>query len=170
MWEWRTGALNTIWQAHCECASWPSEGAGNFVKGIRGFSRCMSFVRWAGEWTVEEMGVAYGGVAPKTIMARRVEAALKGRPLTQASLDAALAAVAEDVNITPNAPGLTLSIPGCLSECALMSPCICKGPVWGLKPGGGPVCKAAAHPAGKGFSSTFPGLVEAVVPTVKQAP
>ncbi|BDA44652.1 Xanthine dehydrogenase [Coccomyxa sp. Obi] len=59
----------------------------------------------SGEWTVEEVGVAYGGVAPKTIMARRVEAALKGQPLTQATLEKALAAVAEDVNITPNAPG-----------------------------------------------------------------
>ncbi len=49
--------------------------------------------------------MAYGGVAPKTIMARRVEAALKGQPLSQATLDKALAAVAEDVNITPNAPG-----------------------------------------------------------------
>lgn len=62
----------------------------------------------AGEWTVEEARVAYGGVAPKTIMARRVEAALKGQPLTQATLDAALAAVAEDVNIKPNAPGSPL--------------------------------------------------------------
>ena len=63
-------------------------------------------LRVAGEWTIEVVRVAYGGVAPKTIMARRVEAALKGQPLSQATLDKALEAVAEDVNITPNAPGL----------------------------------------------------------------
>ena len=62
----------------------------------------------AGEWVVEDAAVAYGGVAPKTIMAGRVRGALLGRPWTGATLDAALAAVAEDVNIAPNAPGMPL--------------------------------------------------------------
>ena len=63
----------------------------------------------AGEWVVEEAKVAYGGVAPKTIMAPRVREALLGQPWTGATLEAALAAVAEDVNITPNAPGAARS-------------------------------------------------------------
>ena len=54
---------------------------------------------------VEEVAIAYGGVAPKTIMATRVQAALLGKPWCEATLEAGLAAVAEDVNIAPNAPG-----------------------------------------------------------------
>lgn len=61
--------------------------------------------------------MAYGGVAAKTIMARRVEAALKGQPWTQTTLNKALAAVAEDVNITPNAPGLRAGLRKCSIQC-----------------------------------------------------
>ena len=38
-------------------------------------------------------------------MARKAQAAMEGRPLSQDTLSAALAAVAEDVVITPQAPG-----------------------------------------------------------------
>ena len=38
-------------------------------------------------------------------MATNTQAALEGQPWTQATLDAALLAVAKDVNITPDAPG-----------------------------------------------------------------
>jgi len=58
-----------------------------------------------GEWIAEEVKIAYGGVAPKTIMAPKVHAALKGQPWTGETLNNALEAVAQDVNITPNAPG-----------------------------------------------------------------
>ena len=44
-------------------------------------------------------------MAPKTIMAPKVQAAIKGQPWTGETLKKALQAVAEDVNITPNAPG-----------------------------------------------------------------
>jgi xanthine dehydrogenase/oxidase len=47
-------------------------------------------------------------------MAPRVQAALEGQPWTGATLDKALAAVAEDVNITPNAPGKLLRLANCL--------------------------------------------------------
>lgn len=64
----------------------------------------------AGGVEVEEAHVAYGGVAPKCIMAPRVQQALKGQPWTQATLDAALKACAEDVNIHPDAPGRCLAM------------------------------------------------------------
>ena len=63
-------------------------------------------------WIISEAHIAYGGVAPKTIMATRTKAALDGKPFTDATLQLALKAVAEDVNITPNAPGMqSLSVP-----------------------------------------------------------
>ena len=51
------------------------------------------------------MSIAYGGVAPKTIMATRTAAAIQGHALDEHTLHSALEAVAEDVNIAPNAPG-----------------------------------------------------------------
>ncbi len=62
----------------------------------------------AGEWIAEDVKIAYGGVAPKTIMAPKVQAAIKGQPWTGETLKKALEAVAEDVNITANAPGAAL--------------------------------------------------------------
>jgi len=59
----------------------------------------------AGAWIISEAHVSYGGVAPKTIMATETMAALVGHPLSDDTLQAALKAVAVDVNITPNAPG-----------------------------------------------------------------
>ena len=60
----------------------------------------------------EDVKVAYGGVAPKTIMAPRVQAAIKGQPWTGETLKKALEAVAQDVNITANAPGAVfISLP-----------------------------------------------------------
>ena len=55
---------------------------------------------------VEQVRICYGGVAPKCIMATSAQMALEGQPWSQATLDAALLAVAKDVNITPDAPGL----------------------------------------------------------------
>ena len=49
--------------------------------------------------------MAYGGVAAKTIMGPATAKALCGQPLTQETLHRALQAVAEDVNISANAPG-----------------------------------------------------------------
>ena len=63
----------------------------------------------------EDVKVAYGGVAPKTIMAPRVQAAIKGQPWTGETLKKALEAVAQEVNITANAPGAVL-IPYLLSH------------------------------------------------------
>ena len=60
---------------------------------------------YAGEWIAEDVKVAYGGVAPKTIMAPKAQAAIKGQPWTGETLKKALEAVAQDVNITANAPG-----------------------------------------------------------------
>ncbi len=54
---------------------------------------------------VEQARICYGGVAPKCLMATNSQAALEGQPWTQATLDAALLAVAKDVNITADAPG-----------------------------------------------------------------
>ncbi|EFN53303.1 hypothetical protein CHLNCDRAFT_136969 [Chlorella variabilis] len=58
-----------------------------------------------GGWVVGEAAIAYGGVAPLTIMAPKTMAALTGKPIDGAALEAALAAVQEDVKMAPNAPG-----------------------------------------------------------------
>lgn len=57
---------------------------------------------------IQEAKLAYGGVAPKTIMAPKAAAALNGSTLSHATLKAAVAAVAEDVQISANAPGVHL--------------------------------------------------------------
>ena len=56
--------------------------------------------------------MAYGGVAAKTIMGPATAKALCGQLLTQETLHRALQAVAEDVNISANAPGGQLSHAG----------------------------------------------------------
>lgn len=72
--------------------------------------------------------MAYGGVAAKTIMGPATAKALCGQPLTQETLHRALQAVAEDVNITANAPGgqlglmlgsklLQMGVPGVIDVC-----------------------------------------------------
>jgi xanthine dehydrogenase/oxidase len=61
--------------------------------------------RSGADWEVEDAAFAFGGVAAKSIMAPRIAAALKGRPLGAETLRLALAAVAEDVAISPDAPG-----------------------------------------------------------------
>ena len=59
----------------------------------------------AGTVEVAKARISYGGVAAKCIMATHTQAALEGQPWTQQTLDAALLAVAKDVNIAPDAPG-----------------------------------------------------------------
>ncbi|EFJ45339.1 hypothetical protein VOLCADRAFT_63971 [Volvox carteri f. nagariensis] len=71
--------------------------AGMRVKLARGDSE--------GVWVVEEAAVAFGGVAPRAIMAPSVAAALVGKPWDQETLQAALAAVRQDVVLVENAPG-----------------------------------------------------------------
>ena len=80
---------------------WPVKAVGRMVM----IPEVLNAGAVAGEWIAEEVSIAYGGVAPKTIMAPKVMAALKGQPWTGETLKKALEAVAEDVNITPNAPG-----------------------------------------------------------------
>jgi CO/xanthine dehydrogenase FAD-binding subunit len=62
-------------------------------------------LRTPGAWVAEEVELAYGGVAPKAIMAPKTEQALQGKSWDQPLLQVALEALAEDVNITANAPG-----------------------------------------------------------------
>jgi CO/xanthine dehydrogenase FAD-binding subunit len=59
----------------------------------------------AGVWEVQEVHLAFGGVAPKAITAPQTEALLKGKPWTEETLRAALGALAQDVCISPDAPG-----------------------------------------------------------------
>ncbi|PNW76169.1 hypothetical protein CHLRE_12g545101v5 [Chlamydomonas reinhardtii] len=58
-----------------------------------------------GVWVVEEAAVAYGGVAARAVMAPAVAAALVGKPWDNTTLQAALAAVRQDVVMADNAPG-----------------------------------------------------------------
>ena len=59
----------------------------------------------AGEWLVGQIQLAVGGVAAKTITAPKTEALLTGQPWSEANLTAALLTLAEDVWISPTAPG-----------------------------------------------------------------
>eukprot|EP00884_Botryococcus_braunii_P020051 jgi/Botrbrau1/672/Bobra.0161s0055.1 len=59
----------------------------------------------SGGWEIADAHIAYGGVAPLTVMARKTEKALRGRPLDQETLSTALAALREDVFVNPGAPG-----------------------------------------------------------------
>jgi CO dehydrogenase flavoprotein C-terminal domain len=66
----------------------------------------------AGTWVAEEVELAFGGVAPKAIMAPKTEQALQGKVWDEPLLRAALETLAEDINITPNAPGACVSMHG----------------------------------------------------------
>ena len=54
---------------------------------------------------ITEARMAYGGVAAKAVMAPGAQAAMEGQALNQATLEAALKAVGQDVVITASAPG-----------------------------------------------------------------
>ena len=53
----------------------------------------------------DDVHLAFGGVAPKTITAPKTEALLRGQPWTEEKLTAALETLSEDVWISPDAPG-----------------------------------------------------------------
>ena len=57
----------------------------------------------------DDVHLAFGGVAPKTITAPKTEALLRGQPWTEANVTAALKTLAEDVWISPDAPGAAAS-------------------------------------------------------------
>lgn len=59
----------------------------------------------AGAWVGEEVELAFGGVAAKTIKAPLTEQALTGVTWDQKALSAALEKLQQDVNITADAPG-----------------------------------------------------------------
>ena len=97
----------------------------------------------AGQVEVEQVRICYGGVAPKCIMATNAQAALEGQPWSQATLDAALLAVAKDVNITPDAPGLapaaaTTAAATVALSCAVLC-CDCDCAAVHTAPGGPPI-------------------------------
>ena len=69
--------------------------------------RCAA-VAVAGDWKADEVALAFGGVAPVTVMAPEAAAALTGNPWTEQTLRAAVAALARDIAIAPNAPGAAL--------------------------------------------------------------
>ena len=62
----------------------------------------------AGDWVADDVHLAFGGVAPKTITAPKTEALLRGQPWTEDNVTAALKTLAEDVWISPDAPGATI--------------------------------------------------------------
>lgn len=57
------------------------------------------------DWLVAEASLAFGGVAAKAVMAPKAAAALLGKLWNQATLDAALAALGQDIVISDSAPG-----------------------------------------------------------------
>ncbi len=62
----------------------------------------------AGDWKADEVALAFGGVAPVTVMAPEAAAALTGHPWTEQTLRVAVAALARDIAIAPDAPGAAL--------------------------------------------------------------
>lgn len=58
-----------------------------------------------GDWVVEEIALAYGGVAAKTVMARKTQKMLVGRKWDRDALLAGLESLKEELYIAPNAPG-----------------------------------------------------------------
>ena len=56
-------------------------------------------------WIISDASIAFGGVAALTVCAPKTVAALIGKPLTQSCISEALSALAEDVNMSPDAPG-----------------------------------------------------------------
>ena len=103
----------------------------------------------AGQVEVEQVRICYGGVAPKCIMATNAQAALEGQAWSQATLDAALLAVAKDVNITPDAPGLaataaTAAVATVALCCAVLC-CDCDCAVVHRAHGGQPIHLGVPH-------------------------
>lgn len=82
----------------------PVPAAATHASGTQ-FSCVFGFPSAAGQWVTGDVAVAYGGVAPLTKLASKAMAALQGRPLDGDALRAGLAAVEEDVQIAPDAPG-----------------------------------------------------------------
>ncbi len=80
----------------------------------------------AGDWKADEVALAFGGVAPVTVMAPEAAAALTGHPWTEQTLRAAVAALARDIAIAPDAPGaalwLTLTLTLAATQMALSLP------------------------------------------------
>lgn len=58
-----------------------------------------------GQWVIEDVSIAYGGVAPLTVMAKETAGVLRGKPLTDDLVEAALASVAKEISVPDNAPG-----------------------------------------------------------------
>eukprot|EP00741_Cyanophora_paradoxa_P011272 tig00020554_g10889.t1 len=58
-----------------------------------------------GPWVVAELCASYGGMAPRTVAAPRLAAALRGRPWDERALEAGLAAIPLDLPLPEGAPG-----------------------------------------------------------------
>ena len=75
------------------------------IDGVAASSESSESSSSSDEYIIEEASLAFGGVAAKSLMAPKTAAALVGRPLRRATLDAALAALKEEIAIAPSAPG-----------------------------------------------------------------
>mmetsp|Transcript_34636 Transcript_34636/g.58034 ORF Transcript_34636/g.58034 Transcript_34636/m.58034 type:complete len:1370 (-) Transcript_34636:596-4705(-) len=58
-----------------------------------------------GEWIVTDMSLAYGGMAPLSICAKKSEALLIGKPWNERTLQDVMKTLEEDLPLSPNAPG-----------------------------------------------------------------
>lgn len=56
-------------------------------------------------WMIENVSLAFGGMAPTTVTAKKTAAALIGKPWEQGTLDAAYAALSEDLPLPLTVPG-----------------------------------------------------------------
>ena len=65
----------------------------------------VKFAHESGRWIVEDIAIAYGGVAAKTIMAPETQKKLIGMEWNRETLVAGLESLKEEIYIAPNAPG-----------------------------------------------------------------
>lgn len=59
----------------------------------------------SGQWVIDDVCIAYGGVAPSTVTATETADVLRGKALTEELVEAALASVAAEIRIPEDAPG-----------------------------------------------------------------
>lgn len=109
-----------------------------------------------GSWEIAEAAIAYGGVAPLTIMAPQTMAALQGRGIDAATLEAGLQAVQQDVQISPEAPGGMVEFRRSLAASFLF-----KGLLWAAQ---------QLEADAPGFASPFPENYRSAVKPYERPP
>ncbi len=73
--------------------------------GFRAAFRFVAVGDGLGQWIIDDVCIAYGGVAQTTVTATETAAVLRGKVLTEELVEAALAMLETEIRIPENAPG-----------------------------------------------------------------